>query len=456
MQIRQRLSNQFIFIVFIILLLFSIAIYILSANYRKTIFYERIESKAQNVANLLLEVDEIDAGLLRKIENANPITLPNENIIIFNYLNDTLFSSPDNVALQIDQTLIDNIRLEGEIKFNQGEYENIGFLFTSRYDRFVVIAGAIDVFGKQRLLYLRNVLIIAFSTFLIVLIFVGNLYARQALRPISNVIKQVKNISASSMNLRLNEGNSNDEIAQLSSTFNQMLHRLETAFSIQKNFIANASHEMRTPLTSITGQLEVLLLQNRSTEEYKKTIISVLEDIKLMNRTSDRLLMLAQASSEVTLSTLLPVRIDDIIWKARSELLKYNPEYNSIVVLDESLDATQMVIAGNEILLTTAVVNLMENSCKYSENKEAHLELKPLQNKIQLLFTDSGIGIIKSDLKNLTQPFYRGKNIGNRKGHGIGLSIVESIIKIHSGEMTITSELGKGTQIKVLLPLAIN
>lgn len=456
MQIRQRLSYQFIFIVFIILLLFSIAIYFLSANYRKTIFYERIESKAQNVANLLLEVDEIDAGLLRKIENTNSITLPNENIIIINYLNDTLFASPDNIALRIDQTLIDNIRLEEEIKFKQGEYENIGFLFTSRYDRFVVIAGAIDVFGKQRLLYLRNVLIIAFSTFLIVLIFVGNLYARQALRPISNVIKQVKNISASSMNLRLNAGNSNDEIAQLSSTFNQMLHRLETAFSIQKNFIANASHEMRTPLTSITGQLEVLLLQNRSTEEYKKAIISVLEDIKLMNRTSDRLLMLAQASSEVTQSTLFPVRIDDIIWKARSELLKYNPEYNSIVVLDESLDATQMVIAGNEILLTTAVLNLMENSCKYSENKESHLELKPLQNKIQLLFTDSGIGISKSDLKNLTQPFYRGKNIGNRKGHGIGLSIVENIIKIHSGEMIITSELGKGTQIKVLLPLAIN
>lgn len=455
MQIRQRLSYQFIFIVFVILLLFSVSIYLMSANYRKTIFYERLESKGRSIANLLLEVDEVDAGLLYKMENANPVTLPNENIIIFNYQNDTLFATPDHFELHIDQALLDNIRLNEKIKFNQGEYEVIGFLLTSRYNRFVVIAGAVDSFGKQRLHYLRNIIIIAFSAFLVVLIIVGNLFARQALRPISNVIRQMQNISASSMNLRLNEGN-DDEIAQLSSTFNQMLNRLETAFSIQKNFIADASHEMRTPLTSITGQLEVLLLQSRSIDEYKKAILSVLDDIKQMNRTSDRLLLLAQANSETAISALQPVRIDDIVWKARSELIKYNPDYNSAVVLDENLNASQMIIAGNEILLTTAIFNLMENSCKYSENKTSHLALMPADTHIKLVFSDTGIGISQSDLKHLTQPFYRGKNIGNKKGHGIGLSIVERIIQIHAGTMTITSEEGKGTTILVVLPLVVN
>lgn len=453
MQIRQRLSYQFITIVFIILLGFSVSIYFLSANYRKTIFYERISTKALNVANLLIEVDEVDAELLRKIEKDNPVTLPNENIVILNYLNDTIYSSTEEISIRIDQNLIDKIRLEGEIRFTQGEYEIIGLLFTSRYDRFVVVAGAIDVFGKQRLRYLGNIIIVTFCISMMLMIIAGNVYARRALLPISKLINQVQNISASSMNLRLDEGNKKDEIDQLASTFNQMLNRLETAFSIQKNFIANASHEMRTPLTAITGQLEVLMLQERNTEEYKQAIRSVLEDIKQMNLTSNRLLMLAQASSDVAATSLYPIRIDDIIWKARSELLKHNPEYTSVVSFDEKLEEGHMLIAGNEILLTSAILNLMDNSCKYSDNHYSELELIPLHNKIKLLFRDNGIGIDPEDLKNLTQPFYRGKNIGARKGHGIGLSLVENIIKMHKGELYFKSSPGKGTEITVLLPL---
>ncbi len=107
-------------------------------------------------------------------------------------------------------------------------------------------------------------------------------FSGRALKPMSDVVGRVEEISISSLNLRVPEGNGADEIGRLARTFNNMLERLETSFSMQKNFIANASHELRTPLTSINGQLEVLMLKERSPEEYRTAVVSVMEDIKTL------------------------------------------------------------------------------------------------------------------------------------------------------------------------------
>jgi signal transduction histidine kinase len=122
------------------------------------------------------------------------------------------------------------------------------------------------------------------------------------------------------------EGTENDEISKLAHTFNNMLERLETAFKMQKNFIANASHELRTPLTTITGQLEVALMNVRTNTEYENIMYSVLEDIKNLNTASNRLLLLAQASSETSEIDFRPVRIDDVVWQGVAELRKRNPD----------------------------------------------------------------------------------------------------------------------------------
>ena len=119
----------------------------------------------------------------------------------------------------------------------------------------------------------------------------GWFYSGRALKPISDVVKKVEEISITSLNLRVFEGNGKDEIGRLAKTFNNMLERLETSFGMQKNFIANASHELRTPLTSINGQLEVLMMKDRSTDDYKSALGSVLDDIKSLIDLSNRLLL---------------------------------------------------------------------------------------------------------------------------------------------------------------------
>jgi signal transduction histidine kinase len=454
MQIRTKLTWQFIIIVAIILLLASMAIYFFSTGHRKEDFYDRLRSKASNTAMLLIEFEEVDLDLLKKIEADNPVNLPKEKIVIYDYRNQVIYSTDDNNTFQNSIDLLDEIRLKEQVRLRQDEYELLGFLFAGKYDRFVVIIGAVDIFGWRKMENLRNVLLVVVSISLILLLISGWFYAGKALSPISRVVSQVDEISVASLNRRLDEGNQKDEISRLAGTFNKMLDRLETAFKSQKQFINNASHELRTPLTAITGQLEVLLLSDRTTEEYKKVIKSVLEDMRSLNNISNRLLLLAQASSKLTDLNVTPCRTDEIIWQCRDYLIKRYGNYQIDVMLDESIDdESKLTLSGDENLLKTVVINLMENGCKYSADKKVLVTMTSEPELMVISFSDQGIGIPKEDIDHIFEPFRRGHNALGIKGHGIGLSLVERIVLLHQGRITIESELNKGTTFTLCFPV---
>jgi len=453
MQIRTRLTLQFIGIVAITLILISIAIYFFSEGHRKEDFYDRLHKKASNTAMLLIQIDEVDINLLKKMEADNPVSLPREKILIYDYKDQIIYSTDDNNELLVTKKMIDDVRLNDEVRYNQGDYEILGFLFSHQYDRFVVFAGAVDIFGLRKMTNLRNILLVVMSVSIILLLISGWIYAGKALKPISKVITQVNGISIASLNLRVDEGNKKDEIARLAGTFNKMLDRLETAFKSQKNFITNASHELRTPLTAITGQLEVILLQERSSEDYKKVISSVLDDIKNLNSISNRLLLLAQASAELAELNIKPLRIDEIIWQCREELIKRNDNYLIHVNLHESLDdEVRMILQGDEQLIKTMVTNLLENGCKYSGDHKVEVTIQSEQGQILLGFSDHGIGIPDEDIKHVFEPFRRGQNAFPIKGHGIGLSLVERIVLLHNGRIEVISILNEGTTFRIWIP----
>lgn len=453
MQIRKKLSYQFISIVAVILFFSLLAIYLSSADYRKDDFYDRLLSKARSTAKLLIEVEEVDAGLLRKIEADNPMSLPDEKIIIYNYKNQRLFTTDEDHDLKVNNSLLDEVRLENELRYEEDGYEVVAFMFTDTYDRFVVIAGAHDIYGLRKLSNLRYILLFVFAASIILVSISGWIYAGRALSPISKVVERVNRISITSLNLRLEEGGSKDEISQLAHTFNKMLDRLEKAFTMQKNFIANASHELRTPLTAITGQLEVVLMNDRNEEEYKATMASVLDDMKSLNHTSNRLLLLAQASSESSRADFKPLRIDEILWQVQQEVARRHPGHQVEILFPEMLeDEAQLTLTGNEQLLKTALTNLAENGCKYSEDHAVRVEIAPTAQQLVLHFKDRGIGIAPEDLRHIFEPFHRGSNATGYKGHGIGLSLAERIVHLHGGKLRVKSELGQGTVFSVSLP----
>ena len=454
MEIRKKLTYQFIGIVAFILLFSLVAIYVSFSQARKEEFYDRLGRKAKLVAKMLIDIDEIDSELLKKIEKNNPLSLSGEKIVIFDYENKQIYSTDEDNILVFPISVIQQVRLKEEVRFRQKEYEVIGQFYTGQSDRIVVFAAATDIFGINKLQRLRIIMLIVFIASLVIVFIAGRLFAMRALAPISNIVKQVNRIEVTNLNARLDKGNEKDEIAHLALTFNKMLERLETAFHIQKNFIANASHELRTPLTVITGQLEVVLMKARTKEEYCNTLIIVLNEIKNLNLLSNKLLLLAQTSSKESDINFLPVRIDDVLWKAQQEILTRNKNYSIEIIFEDGIDdESKLSVLGNDLLLRTSLTNLMDNACKYSENHYAEVRLDARNRNLVSQFIDRGIGISQEDKELIFQPFFRSKNAIHFEGHGIGLSLVEKIVAQHNGTIHVSSEIGKGSVFTLQLPI---
>ncbi len=451
MNLRWKITLQFTAIVALLMIAASTATYLISVAQRHNDFYDRLERQANIIAKLLVEVEEINTEVLFRIEQDNPSSLPFEKIKIYSSGDSLLFNTDIQQEIPVSAPLLEALHQGNKREFIVGDYEVLGLPYSEKGQQFAVIAAAQDVNGFRKMNRLLLVLLIVFASSLMVCFGAGWFFAGRALRPISRVIMQVNDINASRLNLRLDEGNRKDEIARLAATFNRLLDRIESAFKLQRTFIANASHELRTPLTSITGQLEVTLLKSRTEEEYRKVIDSVLEDMKNLNTLSNKLLQLAQASGEPDRSEFSLLRFDEVLWQSRSDLLRAFPEYRIVVEISQEIeDDRQLTIEGNEQLLRTALLNLLDNGCKYSALRSVVVQVEPAKGQLRVTFTDQGIGIPEEDLRYIVEPFFRAKNTSNQKGHGIGLSLVQRILIIHNASMSIHSEVGKGTQVVLL------
>lgn len=455
MQIRTRLTLQFLLIGAVIMVMASASIYYFSSRYRQEAFYDRLQTKARITSDLLLEAN-LNANMIEQLERTNPVKLNNEKIIILNVIDDTVFTTDYTKEIRIRYDILENIRAGRQIFYSQGDFEIMGSLFRQRSnDRYVVLAAAIDTEGKR---HLENLAIILFTVCLASLILMsiaGWIYSGRALKPISDVVKKVDEITITSLNLRLDEGNRKDELSRLASTFNKVLARLEKSFAMQKDFISNASHELRTPLTAISGQLEVLSLKDRTNDEYKGAIKSVLDDTRSIIDLANRLLLIARTSAEGPINFSNKVRIDEILWETRDELVHFNKGYHINVFLDGTVDdESQMMVTGDASLLKVAISNLMENACKYSNDHKVHVQFGSSDGLITMIFNDNGIGIPQEDLARVFEPFYRSNNAKTFPGTGIGLPIVKQIVEIHNGNILLTSEVGKGTQVILKLPVS--
>jgi signal transduction histidine kinase len=449
MQIRTRLTLQFALIVAAILSTSVAIIYFSSATYRKKEFYDRLRAKAATTADLFIHVQEVDSALLRLIDSSKRDVLPNENITIYNADNKVVYTNNDTVDFPITPAALEWIRAEGDVEDTYGEYEIIQLAYPKMNGKFVVTAGAIDKYGKSKLQNLQRILIIVLVAGLLAVGISGWVYAGRALRPIALIVDNIDHISANNLHERLKIDKGQDEIVRLSKTFNKMLTRLEKAFTLQKTFVANVSHELKNPLSTITSQLEVILLRDREGADYRKTIISVLEDIKSLNRTAFSLLDLARLNADEVKIELSPLRMDEMLWTCRKRLLAIHPEYRIDLHLDLPEDDELLLISGNEHLLNIAFSNLMDNGCKFSNDHRIDVRLQMQRHLFILQFQDYGVGIQAHELSDIFQPFFRGQNSTVAYGHGIGLSLVERILQLHNATIAVESVPTEGSVFTV-------
>jgi signal transduction histidine kinase len=146
------------------------------------------------------------------------------------------------------------------------------------------------------------------------------------------------------------------------------------------------------------------------------------------------------------------IRIDDILWEMKEELTKVFPHYKVNIEFSLNLDHESLQIQGDEQLMKIAIMNLMDNGCKYSDDHRVSVNLKSNTNTLELDFFNNGQGIESEAIKKIFTPFFRGKHANKVKGFGIGLSLVSRIIKLHGGEINVESTPHEKTQFCVVLP----
>jgi nitrate/nitrite-specific signal transduction histidine kinase len=237
MTIRIRLTLLFTAVVSILLLLFCIVIYLLAERHRKTQFYEQLKAEANSNVELLFGKETLSPELYKLLDKNHLTVLNEEEIIIYNYRDSLVYESGTDY-LKVDKTILNHVRLEKEFRWDEGKREVIGVLFADEYNRFVVFASAVDKYGHSEVSNLLLVMGVGWFISGFIVFLVGWFYAYRALLPLKKLIGRVDAITASRLDLRVDVGNTPDEIGQLAERFNQMLDRLEEAFQLQRAFVS--------------------------------------------------------------------------------------------------------------------------------------------------------------------------------------------------------------------------
>lgn len=452
MKIRTRLTLLFTLITATILLAFAFVIYHSAKENREKEFYIALKKEAVTKANLFFDA-KVEAKTLQDIYRSNRKVLNEVEVAIY----DKDFQLLYHDAVDIDRVketpeMIDEIYKNSEMQFHQDDWQVVGMLYGFKGEKYVITATALDEYGYNKLESLYRTILLVFVISILIIFLAGRFFSKKAFQPIAAMTEKARGISANNLDLRLTSNDSKDELSELANTFNEMLDRLENSFESQKDFVSNISHEMRTPLAAIITELELSINKERNQEEYKSAIQNALSDSRKLARLSNSLLDLAKASYDPSEISFKPIRIDELLLDAMQQVQKANPKYHIDIHFENDFENDDEIsINGNEYLLKTAFINLFENGCKFSQDSKSAVSIFIEKKKINLKFSDNGIGIAEDDLENIFTPFYRGSNKDFSDGNGIGLSLSKKIIELHQGTISVSSVVSKGTVFTVSL-----
>jgi signal transduction histidine kinase len=412
--------------------------------YTEDEFYANLKERANITAEVFLKKDELGAQLYNDLRREFMNMLPNEKEYLLLADTETRQILSDSSGIELKGHLLDEIFDNEYTEFRREERQWVGILYDDNQGDFIVLVSAIDKFGENKLRNLRKILIIGFVCSVVMIYLLGLFYARQALRPISDMIKKVNEIGASNLQVRVDE-KGQDEISELAATFNKMLDRLEVSFEIQNNFISNASHELKNPLTAILGETEIALSKERSAEDYRASLEIISNEASRLEKLTINLLKLAQTSFDAKGLRIESIDLTALLDEIKEDFDEAHPENDVHLLGREEQEGNRIYLNGSRSLIKIAVTNLIENACKFSGNKEVDVELKEGTDTIEVNVKDRGVGIPREELKNIFEPFYRASNVRGFKGFGIGLPLTHKIVRLHHGYIEVRSEENKGT-----------
>ena len=279
----------------------------------------------------------------------------------------------------------------------------------------------------------------------------GYLLAARALAPIDHITRTARRISAQDLSARLNLPATKDEVGRLATTFDEMLARLDDSFRRERRFTADASHELRSPVTAILGQAEFALSRARTPTDYQAILTRIRQEAERMQRLIGRMLTLARVETgrhplhiaPTDIPRLLNTLVDTLQPQAAAKGLTLNVTTPAALTIATDADS-----------LTQILLNLLENAIHYTDQGHVDLVATPSADSLQIRVSDTGQGIPPEHLPHLFQPFYRvdPSRSQSRGNVGLGLTLTYELAQLLGGQIEVTSQPQVGTTFTLVLP----
>lgn len=440
MKLKDRLSLYAVTAFSMVMLLASTLIYISFYKWMVHNQFRELQNKTLLAAVFYLEADEQSHPERESVKNQLQKTISRTNIAVYNNYN-IQKAGEMNANTAITTAFINSIRDQHKGSLVTQDHFYHGIFYKDNEGDFVVITREWKGNFNAQMQSLLYILIAAFIFGIVLIYIFSQFLGRVAYDPILKMMKQIKDRDEKNFQEPLILQNSYAEITELVQTYNLFIKRLGQTFAIQKNFIDYISHELRTPITALLGTLEVTSNKPRTDEEYKQVIQQLKQYTLDLETSLDNMMLLSGAKTNFEFRS---IRVDEIIWKVIEDAYLYHKA--QIQVTMDVQEPKTLNLYGNARLLESAISNIIENAIKYSNNQPIAVHMNIVNDRLVVRIIDKGIGIPPTDLKNITQNFYRGTNTNNFQGKGIGLSMSGVIFTLHQIKMEVKSN-STGTSV---------
>lgn len=295
-------------------------------------------------------------------------------------------------------------------------------------------------------LFIKNIIVIlsiGLPLLLVIILMAINIVISKSLSQISVVLDEVKSVKADNFLIKIPKTKVAKEIDALIETFNALLEKIYISYKKIREFGQNASHELKTPLTIIKGEVEVGLRRDRSADEYKEILKIVQSEVNYLQDVIEKILFLSNNDENIIKDNFENIALDNIV----NEILEEYKTFASSKEIGFVKNISRTTVLANALFLKIAIGNLVQNAIKYSKENSA---IEIVLNENMFSIKDFGIGIAKSELENIFDRFYRADKVrSNWGGSGLGLSIVKTIIDIHGFSIAVDSIEGEFTTFSI-------
>ncbi|GAB3250327.1 HAMP domain-containing sensor histidine kinase [Larkinella harenae] len=448
MNLRRKLTLQSTGIFALTLAVVFTGTYLIFQRHTRTLFFHKLSDRALIAAFVYFEKDEVSRQNYRRQAEAYQARLSHETIQVYSQQGALLFEDrgPEK---PISKSQIDRIVRQREVSFDRGDRQCVGIYYRDNQGDFVIVAYGNDLSGTAKIHQLGLTMLMFFTGGIGLNLLLNTLLAKRTFRPFSEAIEQVNQISAESLDQRLPvlEGKK-DEVQTLIATFNYFLDRIEVGVKNQQHFLRQASHELKTPLAALIGELEVALQTDRSAATYAQVIRNALSDAYHLQAIMESLLLISRMQADQFIQRT-PLRVDEVLWEVLEKLRVKYPTAEVQVDL-ERVDPDTLQISGNEPLLFVALTNIIENAIKFSNSQPVQIVFRT-EEELIIEVIDRGVGIPPAETNRIFDMFYRASNVRRVAGHGLGLHLTQRILELHGFRFRFDSVLGQGSVFQILL-----